>query len=274
MEEKFLQSYSVNSGAKLEVQNLNGNINITGWANDVIEIEAIKKISDFSEGILAGMIKKVIEVTSGNPENEKYEFENVVIEVKNDQDAIFVETKYLKKNSKIAVNYEIKVPSNIMVCIVDNSNGKISLENTFGDSNIKTSNGSIYVKNVKGIIKAYSSNGNIFVNAPGISSLETSNGHIEAEISEIKNDIDIKTSNGKITLNISSDINADVQLKTSNGKVSVSESEITKSHSSSNNFEGRIGTGGCHIRAVTNNGKIELVYKKKALLEANKKLIS
>ncbi|HNY12406.1 MAG TPA: DUF4097 family beta strand repeat-containing protein [Candidatus Wallbacteria bacterium] len=254
MEERFLKNYNVDSGGKLEVKNINGHITITGWEKDTVEVGALKKIS---QGALSSLINAF-----GSPINEKEEFDNVSIDVKNDRNNIYVETRYLKQDSKVSVDYEIKVPLNVLVGTVKNMNGRISLENTLGDSNLETLNGKIEVNNANGTIKARSGNGGISIcKTAGISSLETSNGLIEADVSGIKNDIDLKSSNGKIIINMPKNIDAEIELKTSVGKISVSGFELEKSNSSGNRFEGRIGKGGHRLRAVTSVGKVELNCK-------------
>jgi DUF4097 and DUF4098 domain-containing protein YvlB len=141
-------------------------------------------------------------------------------------------------------------------------NGRISIENASGDSNIETMNGKIEINNLSGTISARSANGGIIAHkTAGISSLETSNGVIDVEIDGIKNDIDLKTGNGKINLNMPKNIDAEVELKTSLGKISVTGFESAKSSSFGNSFEGRFGNGGRRIRAVTSIGKIELNCK-------------
>lgn len=238
MEERSVNSYGVNPGAKLEVRNLNGNVNIIGRERGDVEIVAVKK-ADGAE-----------------------EFDGVTIEVKNDGGGIFVETKYSRKDSRVSVDYEIRVPSSLSIASVRNVNGSITLENTSGDSNLATLNGKIDVRGAKGAINAKTSNGRITVcGAAGITNLETMNGVIEAEIDELKNDVSLSAGNGKIVIRAAKGIDADINLKSSMGGVSVSGFELARSRQAGGGFEGRAGKGGHRITAVASIGKIELDCK-------------
>lgn len=236
-EEEFHNTYKVESGTRLNLYNINGGINISKCDEDYVDVYALKK------------------TRYGEKELEK-----VKIKVSINGDMV-IRTRHLKKNARVSVDYEIKVPSNVTVNHINTSNGRIELEGTKGDSILTTSNGRITVKNVDGNVSARTSNGRInIIGTPGILKATTSNSSIKAEIPSIRQDIDFTTSNGSIDLYISADLDANIEMRTSNGKVSIHSIQILTSEMSKTYAKGKIGNGGNTINITTSNGKIDL-YK-------------
>ncbi len=254
--EKFHQTYTLKPGTRIKVYNIKGKIEISKWDEDKVEVNALK-----STRVGKDELKKVkIEVTmNGDME---------------------IRTKYLEKKAKVAVDYEIKVPGNVVVTNVETSNGGIELKGTQGPSSLNTSNGRIKVEDVDGDIDVEASNGQIkiedvsgYVNAEtsngwidikgsaGISKVITSNGSIKVEIPDIKgNGVEIETSLGSIELYISPDLNADIEMSTSLGTVSYHDIKLAVSESKETHVRGKLGKGGPKIMVNTSMGSIDL-YK-------------
>ena len=253
---EFCKTYSVKPGITISVYNRNGDIDISKWDKDEIEVRAL--------------------ITSNRG---KGELDKVEIEVSTDGD-MEIRTKYLKKRARVSVDYEIKVPANVIVGRLESSNGRLDLVGTKGPSVLKTSNGRIDVEDAEGDIDAETSNGRIeienvsgYVNArtsngrikitgtAGISRIRTSNGRIKVEIPDIKGDeVEIKTSNGSVDVYISPDLNADIELDTSNGKISLHDIKLEVSELKKTYVKGKLGEGGVRISVDTSNGNIKL-YK-------------
>ena len=234
--EEFKQTYKVAPDTNLVVHNINGNVNVSKWDNDYVDVYAIK-----------------------STRYGKNKLSKVKIEVTTNGDMV-IESIYLQKNAKVSVNYTIRIPENIIANLIENSNGNIEIEGTKGDSVVNTSNGKIIVKNVEGYVSATSSNGKINIaGTTGVAKAETSNGSIRAEIANIKNnDINITTDNGSIELYVAPTLNADFEMKTSNGQISVHDIQLTVSKSYSEHLYGKLGTGGPKIYTKTSNGNIDL----------------
>lgn len=251
--ETFDKTYDVSPGTRFEILNRDGSIDISGWNQDRIKIHAVKKTR-----------------WSGK-------LENVAIEVSSGSN-FRVETIHVLKNPKVSVNYDIKVPFNVVVKSVQTSNGAIDLEKTQGDSEVRTSNGtieiegsegdidadtsngSIEIEDVKGYVRAHTSNGSISVeDTTGIIELETSNGTIDAEVWEVgENGTRLRTSNGAIKVKIDPSLNIDLEAITSNGKISVEDLEVVVKEISKTALRGKLGNGGKRISCRTSNGAIKL----------------
>ena len=240
--EKFHETYEVSPGAKLHIDNVNGDIDLQVWKKNHVEVSATKK-TNRDEGELA---KVRIEVIVGE-----------VMEIR---------TKYLEKNIHVSVDYRIKIPEQLMVQKVATSNGDIAVKGATGNIEVCTSNGDIELKELVGAVRVKTSNGDIEIRgATAVTEARTSNGDISAEIPQVTKDgIGIATSNGSIDLYISEKLNADLISATSMGEVSVKdldiESQFTVRTGSTSMVRGRIGKGGSVIDVHTSNGDIRL-YK-------------
>lgn len=234
--EEFQNTYEVESGTKLEVDNINGAITVNSWDNDQVEVYALKK-TQYGQSELD---KVSIEVSIGTK--------------------IVVKTKHpTLGTARVSVEYEIKVPAEVAVERLETTNGVIVLKGTTGDTTLHSSNGGITVKDVDGSVKASTSNGFIEIeDTTGIQEVTTSNGWVKVEIPALSNDLDIATTNGAVTAYVAADLDADVVMSTTNGKVSVHDIQLTIKESSATRLEGTLGDGGYDLTIETSNGNIDL----------------
>lgn len=233
--EEFIQTYQVRSGTIVDIINPNGSVTITGWDQDTIEIKVVKES-------LRGQ--------------EALDEVDINIDI---ADKLTIETVYPDINHLVSVNYEINMPGDLLVGTIECSNGNITLETVGGNPVLTTSNGSISAINVNGIVKADSSNGDI--TATGVRSLaglSTSNGDITAELPALLEKLEIKTSNGSVSLLLSPSLAVDLDAKTSNGSISISNLSIDKALFEQTHLSGEMNGGGYSISIETSNGSIEL----------------
>jgi DUF4097 and DUF4098 domain-containing protein YvlB len=233
--EEFLQTYQVRSGTVVEVYNRNGSITLTGWDEDSIEIRAVK------------------ESVSGQ---EALDQVDINIDI---ADKLIIETVFNDSVDHVSVNYEIKVPVDLLVGLVQTANGSITIENVGGNPELSTSNGSITAINVNGIVSASSSNGNITVNgARSLASLTTSNGNIAAELRTLYDHLEVSTSNGSISMALAPSLTVDLTARTSNGSITVNNLNFDVTTLDQSQMIGTLNGGGFNLSLVTSNGSIEL----------------
>jgi len=240
--EEFQQSYDVDAGTVLTVDNQNGNIIVEAWNNDDVEVYA-EKVTQFGQSELD---KDSIEVTTGNEMTVKTTYTNLF---------------WFFSPPRVTVNYRIKVPADVSVERLETTNGEISLEGTTGDATLISSNGNINVKDVDGSVDAETTNGNIKIeDVTGVTGVETSNGIITVEIPSLSSNVEIKTTNGAITVYVSEDLDADLSMSTTNGLITVHDVQLDLESSSATSVEGTMGDGGYDLTIETSNGNIDL-YK-------------
>jgi len=220
--EEFQQSYDVAAGTVLTVDNQNGNIIVEAWNNDEVEIYA-EKVTQFGQSELD---KVSIDVTTGNEMTVKTTYTNLF---------------WFLSNPRVTVNYRIKVPTDVSVERLETTNGDISLEGSTGD--VTLTNGNITIEDVTNVLGA-----------------ETSNGVISVEIPSLSSNVEIKTTNGAVTVYVSEDLDADLSMSTTNGQITVHDVELDLESSSATSVEGTMGDGGYDLTITNSNGNIDL-YK-------------
>src|SRR5579884_1603198 len=159
--EDFHYSYNLNPGARVSLENANGQVEIATWDRNSIEINGTKYAS--SKDMLS----------------------EIRIEVTPAADSVHIRTiipTHWEHGSRGAT-YMIHVPRRVVLDEIRTSNGAIRVSDVDGPVRLHTSNGAIRVGNVKGQIEADTSNGPIeFEDASGNVRAHTSNGPIRGRL--------------------------------------------------------------------------------------------
>lgn len=239
-EEEFSKVLPLSSKGTFSLKNVNGNVYISTWKEEKVEIKAVKS-------------------TRRDPEN----LEKVKIEVTASADQVTVETVYPKlKNTGVSVKYEVKVPEGVNLKKVGTVNGNVELTGPFGLVDASTTNGNVRTEDASGTLSLSTTNGSVeAARIKGKLEAETVNGSIKLEIEEWADGLSAETVNGGITLKLANpeNINAELSVKTVNGSISVDfpitmQGMIKSKHS----LDARLGQGGPLIRLKTVNGSIRL----------------
>jgi DUF4097 and DUF4098 domain-containing protein YvlB len=237
---EFHETYTVDLSIELSVMNVNGDVLIETWDKDHVEVHAIKRTHC-----------------------DEKELAKVDIEV-SIHDFMEVRTRCHEKNAKVAVDYSIRVPRQLVVKEAYTSNGDIVLKGTKGDAKVVTSNGEIDLEDIVGNVRVQTSNGDIEIKGTtAIVEANTSNGSIHVEIRSIPAaGTEIASSNGSIVLYISEAVNADLSAVTSLGRISIEDhafkDHFTTTAATSTRLKGKIGDGGRPIDVSTSNGSVRL----------------
>jgi len=276
------KTYSVAPGIKMTVFNRNGKIEIEKWDKDEVEVFAVigsnRSMKELTKVKIEVSVDEDMEIAtsySGKDSKKSKEKENDF--------GIWDFIKWVVKGgytgSKIAVDYEIKVPDYVVIAEATSTNGNIELKGTKGPSDLKTTNGKIKVENAEGNVAARTTNGRVEIEnlngfvtvtttngkiiverSEGVEKLKTTNGSIDAELKEVKEGgTEIRTTNGSIKLGLPSSLNADLELKTTNGGIDLGDIalEVTSKHKNKY-IKGKMGKGGPEINASTTNGSIKV----------------
>jgi len=235
--EDFHYSYPLGAGGKVEVQNQNGPVEITGWDQNVVDISGTK-YANTEEGLKD--IRIDVNTTTGS----------VSIRTVRPQVSI----------GSLMVRYVIRVPRGAELAQVITSNGPISVDDVDAASYLRTSNGPVRVGSLKGPVDIQTSNGPIRVaDTAGPATLRTSNGPIDVSLSSVA-EVRARTSNGPITLRIPSEAGATLKAHTSHGPIHTDFAVATQNRSE-HDVEGTIGAGGPLLDLTTSNGPIRIARR-------------
>jgi DUF4097 and DUF4098 domain-containing protein YvlB len=228
--EKF--TFDIKTGGRISLENINGDIRITGGGGDTVDIVAHKKASKQE------YLDKLKIVTDANSDYLR-------IETRHPSNK---ESWFNWGNSHSgSVSYELTVPASVNL------------------DKISTVNGNIEILSVNGKVKAETVNGDL-VASDLVSDvdLETVNGGVSAEFDSLGGNqrVSAEAVNGRIVLELPADTSARVHAETINGKIDGEAFglEIDKGFVG-RECDGEIGNGDARISLDTVNGSI-LIAKK------------
>jgi len=225
-------TFDVDPGARLSLENINGDILIIGGSGDRVILVAHKKAGE-----------------------QEYMDELKVL-VDADEDYIRIETKHPKSENRWfnwgndgsgSVSYELEVPDGIRLDTISTVNG---------DVNIIAVSGLVKAETVNGSLEATGLAGNV--------NLETVNGSVRAEFIELGSDqrVSAEAVNGKIVLVIPGNASARVNAETINGSIDADDFGLEPEKGFvGRDLSGEIGNGDARISLDTVNGSIQISKK-------------
>lgn len=222
-------SFDVNAGARVSVENINGDIEVVGSSGKQVQVVAHK--------------------TAGKQEY----LDELEIVVDANEDYVRIETRHPDSSggwfnwgndNNGSVSYELLVPSDVDLDSIETVNGDVTIESVDAEVKAATVNGTIEV-----------SGANADVN------LETVNGSIKAVFDELGSGQRVKadTVNGKITIYLPADASARIVAETVNGSIDADDFglEVEKGFVG-RDLDGEIGDGDAKVSLDAVNGSIRI----------------
>jgi hypothetical protein len=238
VQEDFHYSYPLTAGGRIEVENQNGSIDISGWDQNTVDISGTKY--------------------ADRPERLR----DLRIEVSNTPNSVSVRTTPPSDHwGNAGVRYSIRVPRRAELERIVSSNGPISVDSIDGSARLHTSNGRIRGSGITGALDAETSNGQIaLTDLGGPATVHTSNGAVELTFDMVR-EVRAGTSNGAITLRLPAGAGASVHARTSNSSISSDFDVTAHGFLSRHSLEGTIGSGGPLLDLSTSNGAIRILRR-------------
>ena len=255
-----------NSFGDIEIRKGNSNeirleANVTVQYND--ENKARNYIKDairIEEGQITNIyIDKISSNRSRDYEKAMVDFivyipEGITVDIQNSFGDIDVESagKTTVKNS----HGDIKLVDCSKDVEVENSFGRIEMENIGGNIDASSSNGDIRIEDVAGSIDTETSFGNIRINnVKGNVVAESRNGNVK--IAGVEGNVDVETSFGNVEIDEESAENGRVYAETSFGSIKGFKDDVRDS-GQKKYLETKLGNGSKEIRLKTSNGNIKM----------------
>jgi len=235
--EDFEEVYDFDPGGDVIVRAVNGEIKVSSWSQDKVEIKA------------------EIKVRAGSRRKAEDLLEEVEIVIDHDSDRIRVKADYPKRwgrngffnwgfgsNAGVWVRYWVMVPEKTNIDL-KTVNGGIGAENVEGRAELKTTNGGIEASEMKGSV-----------------SVQTTNGSVRVKVDSFSNsdDITIRTVNGSVRLALPSNVSADLEASTVNGSIRTDFPLIVQGKLNKRHLDGKIKEGGGIIILGTVNGSVTI----------------
>jgi DUF4097 and DUF4098 domain-containing protein YvlB len=220
--QEFHKTVPLSAEGRVSLSNINGDVEITGWNKNEVQIDAVKTGRDQQS-----LDEARIEVNAGNTSVE-------------------IETHYpshLINNNAAWVHYTLHVPQNARLEKISLVNGALDVQRISGEVNADLVNGKLHASDLA-----------------GTADLATVNGTIEANYTSLTNvrEIKLKSVNGSVDLLLPQSPNAEVSASTVNGAISTDFPLTIKGHWVGKNMSGTLGSGGVHIALNNVNGSIHV----------------
>jgi hypothetical protein len=209
------ENYSVSDGTQVTVLNgdVNGDIRVETWGKDYVELTWTTS-------------------TTG----DKSELSKADVKVTEAPGTLDIETNLQSRNAVVSVDYDIKLPRDVVLTKVTAGDGSVNINGTSGDTTVVAKFGSISVNNASGYMDITADKGKIRLEGTtGGAELTTTENPIE--VVNADGDIKATNSNGSITIN---DCKGNMSLVTSSGGIRVSNLQ------------------GCVLLATTTNAPITI----------------
>ena len=191
----------VSSGDPVEIFTVNGDITVSEWSSDQVEV--------------------IYTITCDSEE----ELDFITVEC-NTSNGLICEVNYDEawdESFSGSTDFDVLIPSDIELEIEFASvNGNVIVDGGNGEALIEVVNGNIEAENFNGELIIYSVNGNIDINdSPGIRVVELVNGNIECVVNALEDNLALEAVNGNITLFLG--VDAEVAIETISGVIEISE---------------------------------------------------
>ncbi|MCI0338747.1 MAG: DUF4097 domain-containing protein [Acidobacteria bacterium] len=236
----FQRNYRIGSGGTVNIQNVSGDVTVTGYNGDTITVTGFKEGRDRDE---------------------------VSIEDRSSGNSVDVRVRYPENcNCEASVRFEVKVPSEISYRYnsVSSVSGNVKVSNTNGDLRAKSVSGDVTVKSAIGLVDAASVSGDVSVGeVNGTVSSKSVSGNVEVEIRSLEGaeSMDFASVSGSVRVKLPGNLDADVKMSTMSGDLrtdfplTIEEAK----HGPGRRASGRIGSGSRSLKLSSVSGSVSLL---------------
>jgi len=232
--EKFEQTYPLNRNGRVNVSNINGSITIEGWDRNEVRLEATK-IADSRETM--AMLELKID---SQPDSFCVETEL--------QPGTYNDVSGRSKNRRLEVQFKLWVPKGAVLNEIGAVNGPVSVSDFTNVTKVSAVNGPIMANNLRGTVKLSTVNGEVRV---GFERLDAGTS------------VALDTVNGRVNLEVPSDVNATIKADSLNGSITNDFGlPVKKGKYVGRNLHGRIGSGDVQIKLSAVNGGLTIGRKR------------
>jgi hypothetical protein len=226
--EDYQRNIRFSPGGVVSLRNFDGNIEITGWDRNEVDIYAEKMIPRSEEDQVRFIITKK---DIAQIDLEKYGNENISISTKS----------ISEEGEDTVVDYYVKTPRSINIQDILARNGDIFVADIYGSVSVKLEQGNIDIDNFSG-------------------SLDTSviNGSVQACLYDVREEdvISIHIQEGDITLFLEKNVAASIRAYCPEGEfTSEFEADILEEE---NETHVQLGSGGASVYLTALNGHISI----------------
>lgn len=224
--ETITEVFETGEHPRLSLKNINGDLTVTGWDKDTIEVIAVKSA------------------------NSKENLDALLVNTRLDDDRLRIDVKYEDDDHhhrgegvQQRVDFTIHVPHGTRINAIELVNGNIEIKDVEGDVDASSVNGEVSGEKLDGHV-----------------ALATVNGEVSLVANGRADSIRMNSVNGGVLLVLPKKFDARItagtvhgSIRTMNGFADVDATSFTGS-----SLEGTLGKGGLKVELNTVNGNIEI----------------
>jgi hypothetical protein len=219
----FEATYPLPAGGSFALTNVNGSVEVRGWARDEVQVRAVKR-------------------SRTDPADES----RVKIDVETARDSVAIITRYpVADPVDVTVEYSIRVPARLLRTTIQTVNGDIRVRDLETGGELRTVNGDLEVLNGAGHVGARTTNGNIRLEL--------------AHFGEGSDPIRVETVNGSVALEVPASVDADLHAQSLNGDFQSDVPLEVQATAGRAEVRARLGHGGAPVVLRTVNGGIRIL---------------
>lgn len=220
--QEFHRTVPLSANGRVSLENINGDVEITGWDRNQVQIDAVKSAPDQAR------------------------LDDMSIEVNSSSNSVEISTKYAHhfiNNNPGSVHYTLHIPQNANIGKINLVNGALDVQRVYGDVNANLVNGKLRASDLQ-----------------GTADLATVNGTVDANYNSLNgvHSITLKSVNGAINLLLPPSANANVSANNINGGISTDFPLTVKGHFVGKSISGTLGKGGVDVELNNVNGSIHI----------------
>jgi hypothetical protein len=220
----FRRRYDIPAGGQILIWNYHGNIKVTGYKGNGIEIVAYKK----------------------GPDRDLIEIEDRSFESRIEVFPRFLQFGY--RNG--SVDFEVRVPGSIEYNFsrLSSFSGNVEVSDVVGMLRAQSARGNVEIKNVRGLVSASSGSGNVTV---------------DIDQARDRSNMKFSTISGDISVRAPSNLDALVDMSSASGLLRTDfPVEIQKlRYGPGRSARGRLGSGRLILRISSVSGEVSLIQK-------------
>lgn len=225
--EKFAQTYPLDANGSIQLENVNGSVEIVAWDKNEVSLEAEKSARDQE-----GLTRMHLRIDSTNRR-------------------LTVKTELEKKwrfwdNMNAQVHYKLMVPAGVSLDKIEVVNANIIVTGVKGPAQLETVNGDIEAEGFTAAGEFHTVNGSVRVTYASL----PANGSVS-----------LKTVNGTCKLVLPKDAAFDLDADTVNGRISC-DFPITLQNSGKHELRGPVNGGGARVNLESVNGSLSVASAK------------
>ena len=212
------QYFDVPDGARIRVENTNGDVDVTGRDRPDGSVDATVTVPGESR------------------------LDDVTVAVDEGGDEVTVAVDIGGDTSRVSVDLDLLVPEDAAMAAVETENGHVEVRDVSGVGTARSANGNVTVRNAGPVSTVSSANGDIAADVPA----------------PLPGDVLVRTENGNVEAALSPDVDATLDARTETKYVEIEDVEVQNRSGDNAHVTGTLGDGTHDVTMRTTNGRIEI----------------